>query len=128
VIKAAKTGPAAGGLAGPNRAILYTLALGTGFRADELATLTPDRFALDTDPPTVTVMACYAKNRTEAVQPIAAGLADQLRPWGRNWCRGGIGVSSVSRDELVRPCWKNELPPILRAATMAAPNRHSSRQ
>ena len=81
VIKAAETSPEAGGLAGPDRAMLYTLALGTGFRADELATLTPDRFALDADPPTVTVMACYAKNRTEAVQPIAAGLADQLRPW-----------------------------------------------
>ena len=81
VIKAAETGPEAGGLAGPDRAMLYTLALGTGFRADELATLTADRFALDADPPTVTVMACYAKNRTEAVQPIAAGLADQLRPW-----------------------------------------------
>jgi integrase len=81
VIHAAETGPEAGGLAGADRAILYTLALGTGFRADELATLTPDRFSLDADPPTVTVMACYAKNRTEAVQPIAAGLADQLRPW-----------------------------------------------
>jgi integrase len=81
VIKAAETGPDAGGLSGPDRAMLYTLALGTGFRADELATLTANRFALDADPPTVTVMACYAKNRTEAVQPIAAGLADQLRPW-----------------------------------------------
>ena len=81
VIKAAETGPEAGGLTGPDRAMLYALALGTGFRADELATLTPERFALDADPPTVTVMACYAKNGTEAVQPIAAGLADQLRPW-----------------------------------------------
>jgi integrase len=81
VIKAAETGPEAGGLTGPDRAMLYTLALGTGFRANELATLTPDRFALDGDPPTVTVMACNAKNRTKAVQPIAAGLADQLRPW-----------------------------------------------
>ena len=61
--------------------MLYTLALGTGFRADELATLTADRFALDADPPTVTVTACHAKNGTEAVQPIAAGLSDQLRPW-----------------------------------------------
>ena len=33
------------------------------------------------DPPTVTVMACYTKNGREAVQPIAAGLADRLRPW-----------------------------------------------
>ena len=61
--------------------MLYDLALGTGFRADELATLTPERFALDSDPPTVTVMAGYAKNGKEAIQPISAALADRLRPW-----------------------------------------------
>ena len=61
--------------------MLYTLSLGTGIQTDELAALTADRFALDADPPTVTVMTCYAKNRTELVQPIAGGLADQLRPW-----------------------------------------------
>jgi len=60
---------------------LYDLALGTGFRAVELATLIPERFALDADPPTVTVLAGYAKNRKEVVQPIAVALADRLRPW-----------------------------------------------
>jgi integrase len=69
------------GMIGPDRAILYALALGTGFRADELRTLTPERFALDSDPPTVTADACYTKNGKEAVQPIAIGLADRLRPW-----------------------------------------------
>ena len=61
-VDAAEFGAKAGGLSRPDRAMLYRLALGTGFRADELATLTPERFALDSDPPTVTVMACYAKN------------------------------------------------------------------
>jgi len=81
VIQAAETGPEAGGLTGPDRAMLYSLALGTGFRADELATLTPEKFDLDADPPTATVMACYDKRRKEAVQPIAMALADRLRPW-----------------------------------------------
>ncbi len=81
VIRAAATGPEAGGLSGPDRAMLYDLALGTGFRAEELATLTPERFALDADPPTVTVTAGYAKNGREAIQPIASALADRLRPW-----------------------------------------------
>ncbi len=81
VIQAAVTGPEAGGLTGPERAMLYDLALGTGFRADELATLTPERFALDADPPTVTVQAAYAKNGREAVQPVALALADRLAPW-----------------------------------------------
>jgi integrase len=81
VVQAAESGPKAGGLTGPDRAMLYALALGTGFRADELATLTPERFDLDSDPPTATVMACYAKNGSEAVQPLALALADRLRPW-----------------------------------------------
>jgi integrase len=81
VIRAAATGPEAGGLSGPDRAMLYDLALGTGFRAEELATLTPERFALEADPPTVTVLAGYAKNGREAIQPIALTLADRLRPW-----------------------------------------------
>jgi integrase len=81
VIQAAATGPEAGGLTGPERAMLLDFALGTGFRADELATLTPEPFALDADPPTVTVQAAYAKNGREAVQPIALALADRLAPW-----------------------------------------------
>jgi integrase len=43
--------------------------------------LTPERFGLDSDPPTITVLACYAKNGREAVQPIAAALADRRHPW-----------------------------------------------
>jgi integrase len=81
VIQAAQAGPEAGGLTGPERAMLYDLALGTGFRADELATLTPERFALADDPPTVTVQAAYAKNGKEAVQPIPMALVGRLAPW-----------------------------------------------
>ena len=81
VIQAAEAGPAFRGLSGPDRAILYALALGTGFRADELRTLTPERFNLDSAPPTVTASACYTKNGKEAVQPIATGLAERLGPW-----------------------------------------------
>ena len=68
-------------MTGPDRARLYALALGTGFRASELASLTPERFDLSADPPTVSVEACYAKNGREAVQPIPPPLADRLAPW-----------------------------------------------
>lgn len=44
-------------LAGPDRAMLYHLALGTGFRVNELRSLTPASFDLDGDSPTVTVEA-----------------------------------------------------------------------
>jgi integrase len=81
VIQAAEIGPPFRGLSGLDRAVLYVLALGTGFRADELRTLTPERFSLNSNPPTVTASACYTKNGKEAVQPVSASLAEQLRPW-----------------------------------------------
>ncbi len=68
-------------LCGPDRAMVYRLALGTGFRAAELRSLTPASFDLDNDPPTVTVTAAHSKRRREDRQPIRQDLADLLRPW-----------------------------------------------
>ena len=68
-------------LPGPDRAMVYRLALGTGFRAGELRSLTPASFDLDSDPPTVTVAAAHSKRRREDRQPIRQDLADLLRPW-----------------------------------------------
>jgi integrase len=81
VVHAAETGLEAGNLSGQDRAMLYRLALVTGFRANKLRTLTPERFDLDSKTPTVTGRSCYTKNGKEAVQPISAALADRLRPW-----------------------------------------------
>lgn len=64
-----------------DRAMLYRVALGTGFRADELRSLTPKSFELAGERPTVTVAAAYSKRREEDVQPISRDLADQLHPW-----------------------------------------------
>ncbi len=50
-------------LAGSDRMTLYTVAAYTGFRASELASLTPSSFALGTTPPTLTVEAGYSKHR-----------------------------------------------------------------
>jgi hypothetical protein len=36
---------------------------------------------------------------------------DKIR--GRNWCQGGIGVSSFSHNELMLPRWKIELTPFV---------------
>jgi len=68
-------------LPGPDRAMVYRLALGTGFRANELRSLAPESFDLESDPPTVTVAAGYSKRRRTDVQPIHPGLAALLRPW-----------------------------------------------
>jgi len=61
--------------------MVYRLALGTGFRAKELRSLTPESFDLEGEPPTVTVNAAYSKRRREDTQPIRPDLADLLRPW-----------------------------------------------
>ena len=76
-----RTGPVSYGLSGEDRAVCYALALGTGFRADELRSLVPEDFSLASDPPAVTCRAAYTKNRTEAVQPIRRDLAELLRTW-----------------------------------------------
>ena len=69
------------GMLPPDRAMLYRLALGTGFRKSELRSLKPESFSLQGDPPTVTVTAAYSKRRREDVQPIRRDLADVLRPF-----------------------------------------------
>jgi integrase len=45
------------GLSGIDRHALYLTSCGTGFRKSELASLTPERFDLDSDPPTVVISA-----------------------------------------------------------------------
>jgi integrase len=67
------------GLSGPQRSMLYRIAVGTGFRAGEIAALTTADFALEAEPPTITVPAAYSKHRREDVQPIRQDLADYLR-------------------------------------------------
>ena len=90
---------------GPERATLYRIAMGTGFRADELRTLTPERFHLDGDTPTITVLACYSKNGKEAVQPITRELAAGLRAFlaTRPPGAGAGGPRPNGRDAAPRP-------------------------
>lgn len=81
VVGAARGGPDFERISGVDRAWAYELALATGFRARELATLTPERFRLNATPPTAEVSAGYTKNKRAAVQPIPARLASRLAPW-----------------------------------------------
>ena len=81
LVQAAEAGPVVMKLTGPDRAMLYRLALGTGFRAAEIRSLTRRAFDLDGSPPTITVAAAYSKHRTDDVQPIRPELARLLHPW-----------------------------------------------
>lgn len=68
-------------LSGPDRAMLYRLALLTGLRLGELRSLTPRSFDLTPEAPSVTVNAAYSKRRRTDVQPLPAPLAAMLAPW-----------------------------------------------
>jgi integrase len=66
------------GLTGPDRAMLYFMAMATGLRAAELASLTPRSFELGASPPVVYVQPGYVKNRQEVSQPLTPELAKVL--------------------------------------------------
>lgn len=71
------------GMAGADRLTIYLTAAGTGFRAGELARLTPDRFDLDADPPTVRPVprGPRSKTRDGKPQPLPPVVADRLREY-----------------------------------------------
>lgn len=68
-------------LPGPDRAMLYRIALGTGYRADEIRSLTPEAFRLDAGSPVVVLAAEFTKDGKPAEQPIRRDLAGRLGGW-----------------------------------------------
>jgi integrase len=97
------------GLTGPDRFALYATACGTGFRASELASLTPESFDLAATPPTATVAAGYTKNKKTVVQPLPSDLAQVLRGylagkpagqpvWPGSWARGRQAATMLRID------------------------------
>ena len=69
-------------MSGPDRAVLYRVACYSGFRAAELASLTPESFAwAGGTPSAVTILAKDAKDRRTATVPLPAHLGAVLGPW-----------------------------------------------
>lgn len=89
---AAHAGPTRKRLTGPDRAMLYRVAASTGYRAGELAALTPECFALDGSPPSIDLDGRFTKNGKPACQPIPRELAADLRGF-------------LSGREAGRPVW-----------------------
>ena len=116
LIGATEQGPVVSGLSRAERAILYQLAVGTGFRANELRSLVPESFDLDADPPSVTVEAGYSKRRRRDVQEIRVDLAELLMAWladkapgERVFCLPDKPGKMLRRDlEAARQAWLDE--------------------
>jgi integrase len=68
-------------MTGRDRYHAYLTACATGFRAEELASLTPESFRLDATPPVVTLGARLTKNRKTATQPLPSGVVPALREY-----------------------------------------------
>jgi integrase len=100
LLEATEAGPTVRRMSGPLRAMLYRVATGTGFRAAELASLTPEGIDLDADPPAVTVRAAYSKRRRDDRQPIREDLAARLRPWLADRPRGQPVFQACNVDRL----------------------------
>ena len=83
-LAAARKGPTVWGMIGHDREMLYTVVLETGLRWSELASLTPESFSLAGPQPTVTVQACYAKNRRADTLPLRRGTAAALQEYLSN--------------------------------------------
>ena len=79
LLETTRSEPERFGMTGPQRAILYRLAIETGLRAGELASLTRVSFDLDGATPTVTVLAAYSKHRREDTLPLRSDTAAELR-------------------------------------------------
>lgn len=79
LLKAAGDGPVVHGMSGPERALLYRFALGTGFRWSEIHTLTKGSF--DFEAGVVHIRAENAKNKKDADQPIPEDLIPDLKQY-----------------------------------------------
>ncbi len=78
-MQAAESGSPFRGMDGPTWAVLFRLAAETGYRWNELRSLTRASFALDSEPPTAILASTDAKNGQEAIQPLRKATATILR-------------------------------------------------
>ena len=69
------------GMTGQQRAMVYILAVNTGFRAREIASLTWGAFDFNDIAPTVTIQAGYSKRRRNDVQPLRHDIAKLFQGW-----------------------------------------------
>jgi len=81
LVEAARAGKRIEGIRGRDRAMIYVLAAWTGFRRNEIGSLTLQSLRLHDDPPTATVEACHSKHRRRDTQVLHAELARQLEAW-----------------------------------------------
>ena len=106
LLAAAEAGEKHHGLTGYERALVYRLAVDTGFRYSEIRSLARSSFDFSGDRATVTILAADAKNGQDATLPLRDELAEELREYltlhlpqakaFRLW--GGKGAAMIQQD------------------------------
>ena len=76
-----RDGPRIQKLSGEDRALLYLIACYTGFRRNEIGSVTPRSFDFESEPPTLTVEAKNSKRRRLDVIPLRADFAELVKQW-----------------------------------------------
>ena len=106
LLAAAEAGGKHHGLSGHERALVYRLAVETGFRYSEIRSLSRASFDFSGDRATVALYAADAKNKKSALQPLREDLTNDLRDHlalhlpnakaFRLW--GGKGAAMIQND------------------------------
>ena len=81
LLEAAETGPTIKHIPGPDRAVLYIVGVYTGYRRNEIGSVTIRSFDFESDPPTLTVEAGYSKRRRRDVLPLRGDFATRIQQW-----------------------------------------------
>jgi integrase len=97
-----RTGPARWRMPGPDRAMLYLLALSTGFRAEELLSLTPAHFRFDVATPHILLPGAADKRGETARQPIPDSIVPTLREWLADRQPGRLFPVSLTSDRTAK--------------------------
>ena len=81
LLEAAEAGHEIQCVSGPDRVMLYIVGAYTGYRRNEIASVTRTSFDFATAPATLTVKAGYSKHRRTDVLPLRTDFAERLRAW-----------------------------------------------
>jgi len=81
LLKSAESGPPIQRIPGPDRVVLYILGVYTGYRRNEIGSVTRQSFDFESDPPTLTVNAGCSKRRRLDVLPLRADFAKRIQQW-----------------------------------------------
>ena len=101
---------------GIERALAYKVAVTTGLRRGELASLTVGQLDLDSDFPHVRLNAADEKNREGNSIPLRRDVADELREWVASL--SGCGAGSANVLAFRRDAVPVELPASMRLLTI----------